>query len=92
MIPKTSKENIEKFNNSDIGKIKNKYIKRATIIGIITIILAIIWIIVNIFYNLSWTEYIIPIIMLLFGIYFVINTKIIKIKEVNKYINGNKKK
>ena len=91
MIPKTTKENIEKFNNSDIGRIKNKYIKRAMIVGIVSVMSGIVWLILNIFYNLIWYEYITPSILILFGIYFIINTKFIKIKEVNKFINEKKK-
>ena len=86
-----NKEDIEKFDQSDIGKYKNGYLKRSKIIGIILIVFSLFWIILNLYnYSENVFEYTTAGISLLFGIYFIINSNIIKKKEVNKFINSQK--
>ena len=43
------KEDVEIFNNSDIGKIKNSYLKKSIIIGICLIVFSLCWILLNIY-------------------------------------------
>ena len=86
-----NKDDLEMFNNSEIGSIKNNYLKRAKIIGIICIATSIIWGVLNYYYSLKWYEYIAPTTLLLFGFYFIINSNIIKKKEVNIYADKLKK-
>ncbi len=85
------KEDVEKFNNSEIGKVKNHYLKRVKIIGILCIMVGLSWLIISIFNKNQLYDYIISSTLVLFGIYFIINSKVIKNKEVNKYIYNNKK-
>ena len=86
-----SKKDIETFDKSDVGKIKNSYLKRAQIIGIILIMFGIISIILNIMNEIeSIYDYILATITTLFGLYFIINSIRIKKKEVNKYIHSKK--
>ena len=89
---KVNKEDVKKFNESDIGKTKNAYLKRSTIIGIILIMFGLIYLLFNIYNNSNIFDYIVSILALLFGIYFIINSSIIKKKEVNKYIYNEKNK
>ena len=89
---KVNKEDVKKFNESDIGKTKNAYLKRSTIIGIILIMFGLIYLLFNIYNNSNIFDYIVSILALLFGIYFIINSYIIKKKEVNKYIYNEKNK
>ena len=90
MMPKTSKKNIDLFDKSEIGKIKNTHLKRVKIYGIVAITSSLVWFILNIYNKVSWYEYISPALLILFGIYFIINSNIIKIKEVNKFIYNKK--
>ena len=92
MLVKANKDDIKKFDESDIGKIKNKYLKRSTIIGVILIIFSICYLILDIYNNAEIFDYIITVTVFLFGIYFIINSRIIKYKEVNKYIHDQKNK
>ena len=91
MLPKVRKEDLDKFNKSDIGMLKNKYLKRATISGILCIMFGLLFIIYNVYTNQALFEYIIPIVVILFGIYYIIRSNIIKRREVNKYIYELKK-
>lgn len=85
-----NKDDIKKFDESSIGKTKNMYIKRATIIGIILTMFGLSYVILNIFNDAKIYDYIISIMSLLFGIYFIIYANIVKKKEVNKYIYEQK--
>ena len=86
-----NKEDIEKFDQSDIGKIKNGYLKRSKITGIILITASLIWIILNIYNGInSIFDYTVAGTAIAFGIYFIINSNIIKKKEVNKFIHEQK--
>ena len=87
---RVNKEDIEKFDNSEVGKVKNSYLKRTTITGIILIVFSLCYLILDIYNNAEIFDYIIAITSLLFGIYFIINSKIIKKKEVNKFIYEQK--
>ena len=89
---KVSEEDVKRFDESDVGKRKNSYLKRSTIIGIILITAGLIFLIIDIFNKSDIYNMIISIIVLSFGIYFVINSRIIKKKEVNKYIYEQKHK
>ena len=89
---KVNKDDIKKFDNSDIGKVKNQYLKRSTIIGVTLISFGLVALIIDIYKNSQVYDYIISLLIILFGIYFVINSNIIKKKEVNKYIYELKKK
>ena len=92
MLNKPSQEAINKFDNSSIGKIKNKYLKKSKIYGVLAIMFGLVWIILSIYLKLNWYDYITAIILIAFGIYFLINTNIIKYKEVNKFNHEEKKK
>ena len=92
MINKPSIEAINKFDNSLIGKTKNAYLKKAKITGILAIMFGIVWTILNIYYKLNWYDYVTAILLILFGIYFILNSKRIKYQEVNKFINEEQKK
>jgi len=89
---KVNEEDLKKFNESDIGKVKNRYLKRSTIIGITLISFGLVSLIIDIFKQHAVYEYIISSLIVLFGFYFVINSIIIKRKEVNKFIYEQKKK
>ena len=89
---KVNKEDVKKFDESDIGKVKNNYLKRSTIIGVGLISFGLVSLILDIFKNHAIYDYIISTIIILFGIYFVINSNIIKKKEVNKFIYEQKNK
>lgn len=87
------KSDIEAFDSSDIGKVKNSYLKRAKIMGILLIMFGLIWIILDIYREINAIyEYVSSILMILFGIYFIIKTNIIKKQEVNKFIHNKKSK
>ena len=87
------KEDIEKFNNSDIGKIKNAYLRKSITIGILLIMFSLCWILLNVYNKVDKIyDYAIAVVVLLFGIYFIINSNIIKKKEVNKFIYEKKSK
>ena len=87
------KEDIEKFNNSEIGKIKNAYLRKSMIIGVILIMFSLFWIILDIYNSVnSVFDYVYASIILLFGIFFIIRSVIIKKKEVNKFIYEKKSK
>ena len=88
---RVNKEDIEKFNNSEIGKVKNAYLKRSTIIGVILIMFSIIYVIYDVYNNSDILNYIISITVFIFGVYFIINSQIIKKKEVNRFIHESKK-
>ena len=88
---KVSKKDFETFDKSDIGKIKNQHFKRVQIIGVLLIMFGILYILFNIYYQVDKVyEYITASISILFGIYFIINSNILKKKEVNKYIYNKK--
>ncbi|MBE6158634.1 MAG: hypothetical protein E7159_02280 [Firmicutes bacterium] len=88
---KVSKKDVETFDKSDIGKIKNQHLKRAKIIGVILIMFGLLYILFNIYYQVDKIyEYVTASISILFGIYFIINSNILKKKEVNKYIYNKK--
>ena len=88
---KVNQKDVEKFDKSDIGAIKNTYFKRIKIIGIILIMFSLIDLSINLINdNNKLYEYIISTLSLLFGIYFIINSNILKKKEVNKYKNNKK--
>ena len=80
-----NKEDILEFNASDIGKNKNYYLKRATISGIILIMFSLLYLINILFNNATMFDYIIIVMSFLFGLYFIINSKRVKLKEVNKF-------
>ncbi len=84
-------KDVEKFNNSKVGKTKNMYFKRAKIIGVILIMFGLITILLNIL-NETYPiyEFIISATTILFGLYFLLYTNILKKKEVNKYIHNQK--
>ena len=86
-----NEDDVKKFDESEVGKRKNMYLKRSTIIGIILIMFSICYIVLNVYFSAHFYDYILATIVLIFGIYFIINSKIIKKKEVNKYINELKK-
>ena len=91
MKTKVNKKDVENFDNSDIGKIKNMHFKRAKIIGVLLIMFGLLYILFNIYYQVDKIyEYVTAIISILFGIYFIINSNILKKKEVNKYIYNKK--
>ena len=90
MKQKIDNDDIKSFNESDIGKIKNAYLKRSMIIGVILIIFGLCYIILNVYFDAKTFDYIISITVLLFGIYFVINSTLIKRKEIIKFINSKK--
>ena len=84
---KVNKKDIEKFNNSDIGKIKNRYIKRSMIIGIILIMYGLITILLDKLNNVNnIIDLILSISGIVAGIFFIIYSSIVKKKEVNKFI------
>ena len=86
-----NKKDIEEFDNSEVGKYKNAHLKRAKIMGIILIMFGLIWILIDLLNEINQIfDYITSTISILFGIYFIINTNIIKKKEVNKYIHDKK--
>ena len=88
---KVSKKDVETFDKSDIGKIKNQHLKRAKIIGVLLIMFGLLYILFNIYYQVDKIyEYVTAIISILFGIYFIINSNILKKKEENKYIYNKK--
>jgi hypothetical protein len=92
MLNKPSQENVDKFINSATGKVKNEYLKKTAIYGVIAIMIGLIWTILNVFYNLKWYEYISPIALFAFGIYFIIQSKRLLYQEVNKFIHNEKNK
>ena len=86
-----NKEDIEKFNNSEVGKRKNVYFKRVTIVGILLIRFSLSWILLNIINEISNTfELVSAIICILMGIFFIFNSRRLKLKEVNKFIYEKK--
>ena len=87
-----NKEDVKKFNESDIGKVKNTYLKRSTIIGIILVMVSFIYLIYDIFNEGQLLDYIISGTVFVFGLYFIINSNRIKKIEVNKYIYEKKNK
>ena len=87
-----SKEDIKKFDESEIGKVKNAYLKRSTIIGVALISYGLVSLIIDIFKNHEIYNYILSGTIALFGIYFVINSQRIKKKEVNRFIHDQNKK
>ena len=88
---KVNKKDVEAFDKSDIGKIKNHHLKRAKILGVLLIMFGLLYILFNIYYQVDKIyEYITASISILFGIYFIINSNILKKKEVNKYIYNKK--
>ena len=90
---KVTKEDIKKFDESNIGIVKNKYLKRSIIIGILLIMFGLSYILLNLYNNVeNILDYIIAIVCILFGIYFIINSNIIKKKEVNRFIYEKKSK
>ena len=86
-----NQKDVEKFNNSEVGKTKNMYFKRAKITGVILIMIGSIWILLNLL-NEIYTiyEFILASITILFGLYFLFYTNVLKKKEVNKYIYSKK--
>ena len=88
---KVNKKDVETFDKSDIGKVKNQHFKRVQIIGVLLIMFGLLYILFNIYYKVDKIyEYITASISILFGIYFIINSTILKKKEVNKYIYNKK--
>ncbi|MBR1417233.1 MAG: hypothetical protein IJ572_05390 [Bacilli bacterium] len=88
---KVKKEDINKFDKSSIGQRKNAYLKRSTIMGILLVMFGFSWILLNIYNNIENAfELATAILCILIGLFFIINSKIIKLKEVNKYIYNNK--
>ena len=86
-----NKEDIKKFDESEIGKVKNAYLKRSTIIGVILIMCSLIYTIFDIFNNGEIFDYILSATIFLFGIYFIVYSKRLKKKEVNRFIHESKK-
>ena len=84
------KEDIDIFDKSNEGKNTNYYLKRVKITGILCITIGLIWLILSIYYQTRWYEYITSVLLIIFGIYFIINSLRIKKKEVNKYIHNKK--
>jgi putative Mn2+ efflux pump MntP len=89
---KPNDEEIMLFNNSETGKFKNIYFKRTLIIGILSIMISLIWVVLNFYYMVKWYEYISPSILIIFGMYFIIHGQKVKYQEINKYIYSQKKK
>ena len=87
---KPDENKIKKFNESEIGKAKNFYFKRAIITGIISITIGLGWIILNIYMKLNWFEYILPTILTLFGIFFIFSSNRLKYQEINRFNYENK--
>ncbi len=88
---KINKKDVETFDNSDLGKIKNMHLKRVKIVGTFLIMFGLLYILFNIYFQVDKIyEYITASISILFGIYFIINSTILKKKEVNKYIHNKK--
>jgi hypothetical protein len=83
---------IKEFDNSNIGKLKNKYFKKTQVIGILSIMLSLVWLILNVYNQLIWYEYFSPLILISFGMYFIIHAQTLKNREVNKYLYEQKKK
>ena len=92
MLNKPNEEAIAKFDKSSIGQTKNAYFKRTTITGIISIMISLVWLILNIYYKLNWYEYLTPCALLVFGNYFIIQSKRLKYQEVNKFIYNEQNK
>lgn len=88
---KPKDKDIEAFNSSSIGKIKNTYLKKAKIVGILAIMSGCIYLILSIYFKQKWFDYITAVILIIFGCYFIINSIKIKYQEVNKYIHVNHK-
>jgi len=80
-----NKEDILKFDQSNIGKNKNFYFKRIKITGILLIMFSLLYLIYISVSNSTVLDYIIVIMSCLFGLYFIINSKRLKYKEVNKF-------
>ena len=88
---RVNQKDVEKFDNSETGKIKNMYFKRAKITGVVLIMLGLIWILLNLLNNINTLyEFILAATAILFGLYFLFYTNILKKKEVNKYIHSKK--
>ena len=65
-----NQKDIEEFDKSKIGQVKNSYLKRVKITGILLIMFGLIWILLNIiFENKQIYEYITASISVIFGIY-----------------------
>ena len=84
-------EDIKKFNESEIGKIKNAYFKRSTIIGILLIMLGLIWLILSFYLELELLDFIMSPTVTLFGIYFIIKSNRLRKIEINKFANKSSK-
>ena len=88
---KVNQKDVETFDKSDIGALKNMHFKRVKIIGVLLIMFGLLYILFNYYYKVDKIyEYVTATISILFGAYFIVNTIILKKKEVNKYIYNKK--
>jgi len=84
-------EDIEKFNNSEIGMLKNTYFKRAKIMGILLIMFGLSWLILSFYLQLELLDFIMSPTVTLFGIYFIYKSNKLKKIEINKFANKSSK-
>ena len=82
------------FNASKEGKVINKRLNRLRFTGSLCLVVGLIYLIINIIFKEEWYEYISPVLLFIFGPFFIYDSYSLKKTKVNvfNYYHGKRNK